>query len=51
MLTNLQWYTAGDSSRLQKRRQALVLHDKEWEGELFTPSWEIARSLEQVKWF
>ena len=52
-LTNLQWNTAGDSSlsSLQKRRQVLVLYDMEWEGELFTPSWEIARSLEQVKWF
>ena len=52
MLANLQWYTAGVSSlsSLQKRRQALVLHDMEWEGVSFTPSWEIARRLEQVKW-
>ena len=54
-LTNLQWNTAGDSSlsSLQKRRQALVLHDMEWRGGggvSFTPSGEIARRLEQVKW-
>ena len=53
MLTNIHWYTAGESSlsSLQKRRQALVLHDMEWEGESFTPSWEVARRLEKIKWF